>query len=358
MANSSASQVVRHLREAVLLREAAGRSDGQLLEDYLGRRDEAAVAALVQRHAPMVWGVCRRLLSHHDAEDAFQATFLVLVRKAASVVPQDMVANWLYGVAHQTALKARATAATRQARERQVDPMPEPIPEPNCEIDLQPLFDEELSRLPDIYRIALVLCELEGKTRKEAAGQLGVPEGTLAARVARGRAMLARRLAARGVVPAALVASTINAATLLAAGKAATAVVSAKVAALTEGVLKGMLMSKLKIATGVFVLAGLLITGGMVAVRARQPVPPAAALPSPEPPDDTPPWKKEFRKAYGLRRRGGAARAAAVPGVPDGVLPVRAGLRGPRQTPTRIHDLPVRPEGGRSRVPGRWTATD
>src|SRR5262245_42904641 len=114
MATSQMSEVLQQLRRAVLLRDGAGLTDGQLLEGYLSRRDEAALAALVRRHGPMVWGVCRRVLrNHHDAEDAFQATFLVLVRKAAAVVPREMVANWLYGVAHRTALKARATTANR-----------------------------------------------------------------------------------------------------------------------------------------------------------------------------------------------------------------------------------------------------
>src|SRR5262249_37900155 len=112
MATGPMSEVLQHLRRAVLLREGAGLNDGQLLGDYLHRRDETALAALVCHHGPMVWGVCRRVLrNHHDAEDAFQATFLVLVRKAASVVPREMVANWLYGVAYQTALKARATTS-------------------------------------------------------------------------------------------------------------------------------------------------------------------------------------------------------------------------------------------------------
>src|SRR5262249_22645957 len=148
--------------------------------------------ALVRRHAPMVWGVCRRVLGNlHDAEDAFQATFLILVRKAASIASPKLLANWLYGVAHQTALKARATNAKRRVRERQVTHMPEPAAnEPDRWNDLQPLLDQELARLPNKYRVAIVLCDLEGKTRKEAAWQLGVPEGTLAARVARGRVML------------------------------------------------------------------------------------------------------------------------------------------------------------------------
>ena len=127
MATSQLSEVTDHLRRAVLRQDGAGLSDGQLLECFVRDRDEAAVAALVRRHGPMVWGVCRRVLRiHQDAEDAFQATFLVLVRKADSILPREMVVNWLYGVAHQTALKARQTAAKRGARERQVEDMPEP----------------------------------------------------------------------------------------------------------------------------------------------------------------------------------------------------------------------------------------
>src|SRR4029077_15436 len=178
MASSPMSEVVRHLRRSVLP-DGAGRTDGQLLADYLSRRDETALAAVVRRHGPMVWGVCRRVLHHHhDAEDAFQATFLVLVRKAASIASRKLLANWLYGVAHQTALNARTARARRKTRERQATPMPEPeagAREPWH--DLRPLLDQELSRLPARYRAPVVLCDLEGATRKEAARQLGVPEG-------------------------------------------------------------------------------------------------------------------------------------------------------------------------------------
>src|SRR5579884_2815147 len=120
------SKVIQHLRRTVLLHDGAGLTDGQLLGCFIEHRDQAAFAALVKRHGPMVWGVCRRLLPHHDAEDAFQATFLVLVRKAASIRQRDIVANWLYGVAHQTALHSRRTTARRRTRERQVMQMPEP----------------------------------------------------------------------------------------------------------------------------------------------------------------------------------------------------------------------------------------
>lgn len=280
MATSQMSEVIQHLRGAVLPRDGADLTDGQLLGQYICRPDEAALTVLVRRHAPMVWGVCARVLrNHHDAEDAFQATFLVLVRKATSILPRDMVANWLYGVAHQTALKARATAAKRRTREKQTPDMPEPaVTDRDLWNDLQPLLDRELSRLPDKYRVAILLCELEGKTRKEAARQLGVPEGTLAARVARGRAMLAKRLARHGLAvsagslaavltqnaaaaPPALVAETIQAAGLFAAGQATAGAIPATVAALTEGVLKAMLVTKLKIVAIVVLLAALVCSG-------------------------------------------------------------------------------------------------
>jgi len=309
MATSQMSEVIHHLRRAVLLRDGAGLTDGQLLEDYLSRRDQAALAALVRRHGPMVWGVCRRLLrNHHDAEDAFQATFLVLVRKAASIVPRQMVANWLYGVAHQTALNARAAAARRRERERQVAEMPEPaVAEQDLWDDLQPLLDAELSRLPEKYRAVIILCDLEGTTRKEAARRIGVPEGTVAGRLARARAMLATRLTQRGValtggavavwlsqkvasagVPNSVVESTITAASLFAAGKAATGAISVKVAALTEGVTRAMLFSKLRAALAVVLILGFLATGATILTcrsaagqgderpAAEQPVEPAA----------------------------------------------------------------------------------
>src|SRR5438105_10558313 len=143
MATGQLNGVIQHLCEVMLPREGAGLTDVQLLEDYISRRDEAAFAALVRRHGPMVWGVCRRVLhDHHDAEDAFQATFLVFVRRASSITSRELLANWLYGVAHQTALKARATGAKRNRRERQVAQMPEPAAsEQELWSGLQPLLD-------------------------------------------------------------------------------------------------------------------------------------------------------------------------------------------------------------------------
>jgi RNA polymerase sigma factor (sigma-70 family) len=283
MAASKLSEVIEHLRRAVLLREGADLTDGQLLECFVSCQEPAALEALVRRHGPMVWGVCQRILcNHHDAEDAFQATFLVLVRKAKSIYPRAKVGNWLYGVANQTALKARATRAKRRVRERLVTQMPEPAAtEHDLWSDLQPLLDQELSRLPEHYRTAIVLCELEGKTVKEAARQLGIPEGTIASRLARARTMLAKRLARHGLavsggilatvlaqkavsagVPTPVLSSTIKAVTQIAAGQtAATGLVSAKVAVLTEQVVKAMFLSKLKLTAALLLAASVIVAG-------------------------------------------------------------------------------------------------
>jgi RNA polymerase sigma factor (sigma-70 family) len=300
MPTSQMSMVIQHLRTAFGLDEA-GVTDGELLTRFLNQRDDAAFAALIRRHAPMVWGVCHRLLrSHHDAEDAFQATFLVLARKAASVVPREMVGNWLYGVAHQTAVRLNAMAAKRSVRERQVVDMPEPVVEESRGNDLLSLLDQELSCLPEKYRVLIVLCDLESKTRKEVARQLAIPEGTVAGRLARARVMLAKRLARNGLavsggalaavlaqniasadVPTSVVSFTIKAALGYAAGQTAAAgVISPKVAALTEGVLKAMLMSKLKAVVAVVLVLGFIVTGATVlscrTAAAQDDKPPAA----------------------------------------------------------------------------------
>ena len=268
MAAAQMDTVIRHLRRAVLRQDRAGWTDGQLLASFIDQKDEAAFEALVRRHGPMVFGVCRRLLrNHHDAEDAFQATFLVLARKAPSVRPRERVANWLQGVALRTAMKAKAMTVKRRGREKQVTEMPEPeAVQQDPWRDLRPLLDRELNGLPESYRLPILLCDLEGKTIKDAAQQLGWPQGSVAGRLARGRKLLAKRLASRGValsagslaavvsqnavsaaVPTSLMSTTVKAAAVIAAGQAAVAgVVPAKVAALMEGVLKTMFMTKLK----------------------------------------------------------------------------------------------------------------
>jgi RNA polymerase sigma factor (sigma-70 family) len=286
MPSSQPRRLIEQLRRTVLLPDGAGLSDGQLLECFLTQGDDAAFAALVHRHGPMVWSVCRRILhDHHEAEDAFQATFLVLVRKAASVVPGDRVANWLYGVACQTAQRARVATAKRKAREKIVAEVPETAASgQDGGRDLRTLLDQELCRLPDKYRTPIVLCDLEGKTGKEAARQLGWPEGTVAGRLARGREMLAKRLtrqglglssgalavalmenAASGGVPASLMAATVKTTALLAAVSAATTGgITAEVAALTEGVIQTMFLKKLKLVTFAILTGVCLCTGTAV----------------------------------------------------------------------------------------------
>jgi RNA polymerase sigma factor (sigma-70 family) len=265
---------LQQLHRAVLLRDDSGTTDGQLLECFVNRLDEAAFEALVRRHGPMVLGVCQRVLGNvHDADDAFQATFLVLVRKAAGLRQRELLANWLYGVAHRTALEAKTVAARRHRRERQVSAMPEPEAPPTEAEELRPHLDRELSGLPDKYREALVLCDLEGRTRREAASQLGIPPGTLSGRLTTARRLLAKRLARHGfalsggilasaAVPPSLMAATVKAATAVARG-AAVSVVSAAVAALTERVHKTMLLTKPKLAVvlllAVSSLCGLLL---------------------------------------------------------------------------------------------------
>jgi RNA polymerase sigma factor (sigma-70 family) len=291
MPASPLSVVVQHLM-ADVAPGGGGMTDGELLARFLSTRDHDALAALVRRHAPMVWGVCGRLLhNHHDAEDAFQATFLVLVRKAAAV-PGQAVAGWLHGVARQTAVRVRATAAKRGRRETQVVTMPEPTVAEVRAADGPSAAEEELGRLPGHYRGVIVLCDLEGLSRREAARQLAIPEGSVASRLARARAMLVKRLARRGVAfsvgsvaavfsagsasgsaPPALVASTIEAAARVAAGRAATGVISARVAALTEGVINAMLIAKIR---GVVALALVACTlaAGVTALAFGQPVEP------------------------------------------------------------------------------------
>jgi uncharacterized protein (TIGR03066 family) len=292
MANAGLGKLIGHLDRLLAA------PDGQLLSRFVAARDEEAFADLVRRHGPMVLGVCRRVLRHQqDAEDALQATFIILARKASSVVKRASVGSWLYGVAYRTALQARASLARRRGREAQVHDMPHPAAGPD---DWRPLLDEELGRLPEKYRAAVVLCDLEGRPRKDAAGLLGIPEGTLSSRLTAARRLLARRLSGRGLavtaaalgaalageasaaLPAALVAETSKAAALAAAGKLAADATTA--AALTSEVLKAMFLTKLKAVVAVLaVVVALGATG--VAYRVSdepraQAAPPGAKVPS------------------------------------------------------------------------------
>ncbi len=258
----------RELQTLFSVGTLGGVSDGRLLERFAAHRDEAAFEALVRRHGSMVWGICRRLLrDHHDAEDAFQVTFLVLARKGQSIAQRELVANWLYAVAYQTALKARSMKARRRMREGQVTNMPAPeAVSLNHRDDLTESLDRELSRLPDKYRIPIILCELQEKTHQEAAELLGWPIGTVSGRLSRAKSLLAQRLARTGVSLSAgsltllvapdaesasvlpkLIGSAVQTASLFAAGRAVSVgMVSAEVTALTREVLKMMLLGKLK----------------------------------------------------------------------------------------------------------------
>jgi RNA polymerase sigma factor (sigma-70 family) len=186
-------------------REEGKASDGELLERFVVQRDEEAFANLVHRYGSLVLGVCQRVLGDtHQAEDAFQATFLVLVRRAGSLDGRGPLGNWLYAVAYRTATKARMTAARRRARERQaMDSTSEPYTvDDKAWDDMRPILDEELSRLPGKYRAPLVLCYLEGKTQQQAAQELGWPSGSMSRRMNRARQLLRDRLEKRGVATA------------------------------------------------------------------------------------------------------------------------------------------------------------
>jgi RNA polymerase sigma factor (sigma-70 family) len=285
--------------------EAAGElSDACLLRRFAADRDAAAFEVLVWRHGPMVLGVCRRLLRHEqDAEDAFQAAFLTLARKAHSIGRSEAVAGWLYRVAHRIALRARTAAARR--------PGGRPIEEsdaatgPDADAlwrDLRTVLDEEIGRLPGRCREAFVLCCLQGKTYAEAARELGCPPGTVATRLAAARERLRARLTRRGISPAGtvpalppreLVGAAVRAGAATAAGKAAGAV-SARAAAWSNGFLRGMLMTKMKIAVVVAAAVGL--AGGAACLLRTPPAAVTSAAVAAEP-----------------SAAGGAAQAAPAP---------------------------------------------
>jgi RNA polymerase sigma factor (sigma-70 family) len=290
MADERLNTLVRHLRRAVAPPEAVGLRDGQLLERFLKDRDEAAFELLLWRHGPMVLGTCRRLLRHAaDVDDAFQATFLVLLRKARTIGRREALGAWLYRVAYRVALRARAAAARRARHERPgLEAAEVPAPPAAAWDDLRPVLDEEVSRLPARERSAFVLCCLQGKTHAEAGRELGCPEGTVSWRVARARQRLRGRLARRGLalsaaalaglvsanataapVPAALVSAALRAALLGGGAKAAAAgAVSAPAAALTEGVLQAMLLTKVKGVAAVVLALALVGGGGALTYRA------------------------------------------------------------------------------------------
>jgi RNA polymerase sigma factor (sigma-70 family) len=284
MGAATLSRFVGQLRGVVVRKGADRVTDTQLLERFVGACDEVAFEALLWRHASLVLGVCRRILrNEQDAEDAFQATFLVLVQKAASIDKRESVAGWLYKVAYRVALRARLQAAKRQAREKQ-------FAEQQSRADTVPTFesaemwemlDEEVNRLPEKFRTPFILCQLEGKTTFEAAHLMSCPPGTVGTRLSRARELLRARLARRGLtlsaglmsaalaenlssaVPAAVVDSTVRGAMLIGAGKTMMAgTISMQVWALARGVLQAMFFSKLKMAAAVLLVVAL-ASGGV-----------------------------------------------------------------------------------------------
>ena len=254
--------------------------DEQLLSRFFNERDDAAFAAILKRHGPLVYGVCQRVLCDgNDAEDAFQATFLVLVRKGGTLREPSRLASWLYGVAHRIARKIRAKAALRTRSERQVTEMPTSTAASDMTLDeLRKVLDEEISQLPQKYALPLVLCYLEGKTNAEAAEQLGWPEGSMSRRLSRARDLLRSRLSRRGLalsaalitsvfvkraaaaVPQHLLGTTIKSACLVAQGVDVADVASPVCAQAVEEIVVGMAI------TSRFTIASILAVTALVVV--------------------------------------------------------------------------------------------
>jgi RNA polymerase sigma factor (sigma-70 family) len=283
MATAQASTLIQHIKELAAIGAARHRTDRELLGDFVEFGDKGAFADLVERHGPLVLRVCRRVLRHEqDAEDAFQATFLVLARQPASIRRREALASWLYGVAYRTAMRAKRDAARRRKHEGRLrDRTPSATPSPTWG-DVQTVLNEEIQRLPESFRLAFVFCVLDGKTVPAAAAELGVKEGTLSWRLARARHRLRRQLAHRDIqlstllaglslvegpgktpVPAALKMATMRLGLSVAAGEPAAAAIPSHVAALAAGVTRAMSLNRVK-STVVYLLMALLLASGGV----------------------------------------------------------------------------------------------
>jgi RNA polymerase sigma factor (sigma-70 family) len=277
---------------------AADAGDAELLERFVRHADETAFATLVQRHGPMVLAVCRRVLGDtDDAEDAFQATFLLLVSKAAELRQPELLGPWLHGVAQRTALKAKCARARHRRREQPLDDYPAADHDDLLWHDLRPVLDDAIRRLAPRYRVPFVLCYLEGLTNAQAARQLGCPEGTIATWLARARQQLRARLTRRGLgvsacllatalsadagakMPPALFAATVQAARSFALGRVLNGGIPARVLVLTQGVSRAMFMDKLRHFLSVLVLLALCGAGGLLTYQAFAAEPPEPRLP-------------------------------------------------------------------------------
>jgi RNA polymerase sigma factor (sigma-70 family) len=299
MAGGHIAVVYRQINRLFGSGSVAGLSEGQLLDRFISGRDDDAFEAIVARHGPMVLSVCRSLLRDpNDVDDAFQAVFLVLVRRAPALSRRDLLGGWLYGVAQRVARRARSQAARRREREATG---PEPIDAAGSDpeiLDARPLIHDEVNRLPDTYREAVILCYFQGRTHEEAALELGWPLGTVKGRLSRARDILRDRLTRRGLVvplaviastlmregraavPPALIGSTASAASTLASRPLAMALwasstsISPRALALTQGALQAMSATKMKLATTCLVAAGVFSAPAVSGFQFGGPVPP------------------------------------------------------------------------------------
>lgn len=317
MANHLLNGVVGRMSAMLAASDAADRSDAELVRGYIGHRDRAAFEAIVRRHGPMVLGVCRRLLRNAaDADDAFQATFIVLLRKAQSLRRPERLAGWLYQVAYRVARKARLRVQLRGGQQLPLtDPSVEdPVPRIMWN-ELRPIFDDELSRLPDKLRLPVLLCFLEGLSKREAARRLAWPEGTVSSRLQLAREKLRLRLSARGLAlstgafhlalfhstaPAAIPPLLLNA-TLQNITQATVA--SASAVALAEGMVQAMFLTKLKLVAVVVLAVGLFGggTGWVFSDRGATNAAYAQSGPSATPSIPTTPVKKTTASALLLQ---------------------------------------------------------
>jgi RNA polymerase sigma factor (sigma-70 family) len=307
MSKAASHPILRVILQAVEDPRVREASDWDLLRRFSDRREATAFHALLRRHGPMVFDVCRGVLGNEaNAEDAFQATFLILARKAKSIRKAASVGSWLHSVAYRTALQARSQEATRKKCEAQASARHRSESDDLTWREVRTTLHEELIRLPERYRVALVLCYLESKTQDQAAAQLGLAKSTLKVRLERGKELLRARLVRRGLGPVALLiaatwpapvasacfrptlmSATVKAACLSVTGSATLGVISAKVAALSEGVMRAMFMTKMRLVVGLLTLATAVgicgpafLPGGTVAeAQAAPPVARAEAAP-------------------------------------------------------------------------------